>query len=104
MQLLNRQKTASNGLQSAVAKRQYVGAIFAFEQRAQAIASRLRAAGGEAEVRAPSSPEDKDFSIVLLYRDDGEGYQALTSAVERAGLDSLISTPALPSVFPAREK
>ncbi|AMP00204.1 hypothetical protein CAter282_2326 [Collimonas arenae] len=81
------------------AKRRHVGAIFAFEQRAQTIASQLRAAGAEAIVVGPNDPVDKDFSVVLLYPDNKEGYQAMISAIERAGLDNLISTPTLPIEF-----
>lgn len=96
--------SALNALPPQSAKRQYVGAIFAFEWRAQEIVARLRAAGGEAEVLAPGNPTDKDFSVVLLYRDNADDYQAMISAVERAGLSSLISTPALPVELPAHKK
>jgi hypothetical protein len=85
--------------QEAVAKRRHVGAIFAFEQRAQAIASQLCATGAEAIVLASNDPADKEFSVVLLYRDDKEGYQAMITAVERAGLNNLISLPTLPVEF-----
>ncbi|WP_148264842.1 hypothetical protein [Collimonas fungivorans] len=83
----------------AVAKRRHVGAIFAFEQRAQAIASQLRAAGAEAIVLASNDPADKEFSVVLLYRDSKEGYQAMVAAIEQAGLNNLISAPTLPVEF-----
>jgi type II secretory pathway component GspD/PulD (secretin) len=89
---------------SETAKRRYVGAVFAFEQRAQAIVSRLRAADGEAEVLASDDPAEQGFSVVLLYRDSTEGYQAMISAVERAGLNNLIATPTLPAAFPVQEK
>jgi type II secretory pathway component GspD/PulD (secretin) len=85
---------------SETAKRRYVGAVFAFEQRAQAIVSRLRAADGEAEVLASDDPAEQGFSVVLLYRDSTEGYQAMISAVERAGLNNLIATPTLSDAFP----
>jgi hypothetical protein len=39
------------------------------------------------------------FSVVLQYRDSREGYQAMISAVERAGLNDLISTPTLSAEF-----
>ncbi|MEO6921779.1 MAG: hypothetical protein ABI171_22440 [Collimonas sp.] len=85
--------------QESLAKRRYVGAIFAFEHRAQTIASQLCAAGAEAIVLASNDPADKFFSVVLLYRDSKEGYQAMISAVEKAGLNDLISTPTLPPEF-----
>ncbi|HWW06794.1 hypothetical protein [Collimonas sp.] len=84
--------------------RRYVGAVFAFEQRAQAIVSRLRAADGEAEVLASGDPAEQGFSVVLLYRDSTEGYQAMISAVERAGLNNLLATPTRPVAFPVQEK
>ncbi|NKI72526.1 hypothetical protein GN109_24190, partial [Collimonas pratensis] len=48
---------------------------------------------------ASNDPADKEFSVVLLYRDDKEGYQAMLTAVERAGLNNLISLPTLPVEF-----
>ncbi|MEM4986975.1 hypothetical protein V8G57_06190 [Collimonas sp. H4R21] len=82
---------------------EYVGAVFASERRAQAIVARIRAMGGEAEVRAPGDPADTGFSVVLLCRDSAEGYQSMISAVERAGLSNLISMPSLPAAFPVQE-
>lgn len=87
---------------SQAAQLQHVGAIFASERRAADIAARLRAMGGAAEVRASDDPADKEFSVVLLYRDSAEAYQAMLSAVERAGLNGLISTPAPPAAFRAQ--
>lgn len=86
-------------LEEPVGRRRYVGAVFAFEQRAQRIASRLCAAGAEAIVLASNDPTDMGFSVVLQYRDSREGYQAMISAVERAGLNDLISTPTLSAEF-----
>ena len=97
------EKVDSDASQSPVAKRRHVAAIFASEQRAQIIVSRLRAAGAEAEVFTPSSPMDKDFSVVLSYRDSAEGYQAMVSAIQRAGLNNLISTPTLTVAVPIQE-
>lgn len=90
---------SAGSAEEPVGRRRYVGAVFAFEQRAQAIASRLCAAGAEAIVLASNDPADKGFSVVLLYRDNRESYQAMMSAVEQAGLNDLISTPALPAGF-----
>jgi hypothetical protein len=87
-----------------VVKRQYIGAVFAFEQRAQSIVSRLNAAGGEAEVLVADNSSEKTFSVALSYLDCDKGYQAMASAVERAGLNNLISLPALPSVSTVLEK
>jgi type II secretory pathway component GspD/PulD (secretin) len=99
-------QSSSAGLETEpphVPQIEYVGAIFASERRAQAIVARIRAMGGEAEVRAPGDPADTDFSVVLLCRDSAEGYQSMISAVERAGLSNLISTPPLPAAFPVQE-
>jgi len=89
-------RTDSAALQPPVVQRRHVGVIFASEQRAQSIVSRLHEAGAEAEVVAPSSPADNDYSIVLLYRDEVESYQALIFAIQRAGLNNLIPTPSIP--------
>ncbi|NKI70223.1 hypothetical protein GN109_12400 [Collimonas pratensis] len=97
-------KADSAALQSTVVKHRHVGAIFASEQRAQSIASRLREAGAEAEVVGPSNPADNDYSIVLSYRDGTGSYQALIFAIQRAGLDNLISTPVLSVAAPAQGK
>ncbi|WP_211442939.1 hypothetical protein [Collimonas humicola] len=90
-------------LEAPVGRHRYVGAVFAFEQRAQAIASRLCAAGAEAIVLASNDPTDTGFSVVLLYRDSREDYRAMISAVEQAGLNDLISTPALSAEFSMQE-
>lgn len=92
-------KTEPQAPATQAAQLQHVGAIFASERRAADIAARLRSMGGAAEVRAPDHPADKEFSVVLLYRDSAEGYQAMLSAVERAGLNGLISTPEAPAAF-----
>ncbi len=94
----------SDTLLPSVAKHRYVTAIFASKERALSISSRLQAAGAEVEVLVPNNPADKDFSIVPLYRDSAEGYQAIASAIQQAGLSGLISMPAPPAAVPVREE
>ncbi|MEO6918769.1 MAG: hypothetical protein ABI188_06865 [Collimonas sp.] len=97
--------TVSESLSSpTVARHQHLGAIFATEQRAQAIVSRLLAAGGEAELMTSSDPENDGFSVILLYRDTEQGYQAMMLAIQRAGLNNLLSTPQFSPAFTIQDK